>query len=209
MSIYVLDSNLEGVELRMLKEWFENGRSEALPEGVANYLAIMDQVHGFIQANHSKDWIVEFLRHKKLSKHQAASIYFDALEFFYINKDTKLEAWGNYYAEKLEKLYTAAIEMSETTKDLTAAKDILLAAMKARSEFRPVEHNLPAELFQRPIKLYTTDVRVIGLEKVSRRELAAHIDALDIQEEDKQRLRSESSIDPEQLILNNEVKHKG
>lgn len=204
--------DLENINPELIKQFIESGNNEGLTDEQAFYLQILKQVQQLMtgQCNDepgkkSRRFIVNYLVKAypgEISEYQAGKYYADAIDFFYIVKDVKLEAWGNYYADELHDLYLATLNSATCTKDFEIAHKILLSELEARTKYRPQESKFPEELFKRPVKIYTQDPRLLSQEKTSRRELAKIIDDWDfVSEADKKRIRVDAGVDEPQLIL--------
>lgn len=204
--------DLENINPEVIRQFIENGENEGLTDEQEFYLHILKTIQQLMtgQCNDepgikSKNFIVKYLVKAypgQISEYQAGNYYADAINFFYIDKDIKLEAWGNYYAERLENLALATMEAATCTKDFEIAHKIYLSAMEARTKYRPEEATFPEELFKRPIKIYKQDPRLLnGQEPINRNQLAKIIDEWDIPEAEKARLRVDAAVETPKLIL--------
>ncbi|AEV34155.1 hypothetical protein Oweho_3204 [Owenweeksia hongkongensis DSM 17368] len=205
--------SLENINPELIKQYIESGSNEGLTQDQAFYLQVLKQVQQLMtgQCNDepgkkSKKFIVKYLVNAypgEISEYQAGNFYADAINFFYIVKDVKLEAWGNYYADELHQLYLATINSATCIKDYETAHKILLSEMDARTKYRPQESKFPEELFKRPVKVYTQDPRLLSQDKVNRRDLAKIIDDWEfVTEADKKRIKVDAGIEAPELILN-------
>lgn len=205
--------SLENINPELIKQYIESGSNEGLTEDQAFYLQVLKQVQQLMtgQCNDepgkkSKNFIVKYLVNAypgKISEYKAGNYYADAINFFYIDKEIKLEAWGNFFGDELYNLYLATLQSASEIKHYEVAHKILLSAMDARTKFRPEEAKFPEELFKRPVKVYTQDPRLLSQDKVNRRDLAKIIDDWKfVTEADKKRIKVDAGIEAPELILN-------
>lgn len=204
--------DLENIDPEVIKQFIEAGNADKLTEDQAFYLGILKTIqqlmHGQCQDEpgiKSKNFIVRYLvaNYPEISEYQAGNYYADAINFFYIDKNIKLEAWGNYYADRLENLALATMKSATSTKDYEIAHKIFLSALEARTKFKPEEPKYPKELLERPVKVYMQDPRILeGKEPINRRKLAELIDSWeDVPAAERARLRAEAGVEQPRLIL--------
>src|SRR5690606_10692549 len=102
-------------------------------------------------------------------------------------------------AEFLEDLARAAATNAETAKDIEVAANIEMKAAKLRGLDQPDPEKLPPEAFRRPIRVFSLDTTDIGMPALNRNQIARQIDALEIPESDKSRLRKDARLETIQL----------
>jgi hypothetical protein len=199
-----IGKELDGVELSMLEEYFVNGNSNQMPEELVNWLDLMQQMHGRMKRwdGTRKNHLDFFMAPPfELTKPQAERLFSDTLEFFHVEKNDSLEAYANYYAEKLESLANASVKILSSDRDLKTAGDLLQKAMDMRAKYRPEEPAFPEEILQQRHIIFQDNKRLLGEKMESRTELAALVDSWEISQEQKERLRSEAGIDQPKLKL--------
>ncbi|MCH8490017.1 MAG: hypothetical protein LAT81_08830 [Oceanicaulis sp.] len=202
---------IEGHELEIIENYIENGRVGTLPEELLQYLDHLEIIRGLHHRNKSRQFIIHFLTGEpyNLSPYLARKRFADSMNLFYLDTSVRKESWRNIYAEKLEKAAIAALEMMKTVKDLDVYKNLLVAAANMRQLEKDDPEELPKELFEKPFKVYTSDVELfVDMPKTDRKLLAEMIDNYDISEMDKKRLREESAIDTPKLRLDEQSTQK-
>lgn len=202
----ITEDEFEGIEFERLQEYIENGRQGDMPEEMVTYLEQLDIVRGQLNRSKSKEYIINLLKAApyNLSDYLARKRYIDAINFFYLDTEIKKQAWRNLYADKLEKAANVVLMSATTAKELDIYKNILLAAANMRGLNEAEKEELPAELYQRPIKVYTNDVKVLDIPQVSRIELLKMIDSYEIPEVEKERLKGEALITTPKLFAADE-----
>lgn len=198
-------TNIDGVELDLIQEWLHAGRSQKLPQEVAQYLEYMEIVRSQLTREEDKSYIIKLLMTKpyQLTRYKASQVYMDAINFFYVDSQVKTEAWANYYAEKKERAANKIYPLIRTSKDFEAYQKALNEAAKLRLEYRSKEFNIPEDILRKPVRIYTADVEIHSSEhqKVNREELAQLIDQYDIPETSRRRIRAEASLEPAKINL--------
>jgi hypothetical protein len=197
------DSILENVAYELLQEYIENGRQDTMPEEMVHYLNLLEVVRGQIHRNKSRRFVINLLKASPYnhSEYLAGKLYTDAINFFYIQEDIKKEAYRNLYAEKLEKAAAFVLNVMKTVKDLDTYAKLIKEAALLRGLHEPDKEELPEELFQKPIKVFTQNPTKLGIPAIDRQRLAREIDSWDIEETEKARLKREASIDQPKLYL--------
>ena len=132
-----------------------------------------------------------------LSDRQASLIFYDSLNFFFADNAVKKSAWRNIYADRLDDLALMAIAKD----DYATAKKCTEAAAKIRGVYEQESQEIPEEMKQKPVIIYDTNPKRIGIPEASRKQIARFIDQLeDISEADRTKLKRESGIMDKKLF---------
>jgi hypothetical protein len=199
------------VNLDVLQHYIKTGKGSNLPEDLIMYMELLDMVRALYSKYETKSFILNTLMSDQygLSRYMATQIYIDALNFFYSDNQIKQKAWENVYAEHLDKLAYYALE----TDDLETARKCFLDAAKMRGVGGDERANVPKEMEQKPVIIYTINPKQVGIPTASRLELAKFIDEIpDITERERARLKRESGVSEATLfeeILNEDKKNPG
>jgi hypothetical protein len=176
----------------VLQEWVDNGKAKKMPAELAVYCEQLEVIRSLYSKYKSREFIIKTIlaANPGLTREEAGTLYNDSLNFFYATNEVKKEAWRNIYAEKYENLSQICLDIH----DLEGSRRNLDSAMKARGLDKPDEKKIPEEFYDRRPVIYVTDPKMFGLEKVSRPQLAKMIDAMDITEKEKVKLRQDAGI---------------
>lgn len=130
---------------------------------------------------------------------EARTVYYDALQFFYIDDSISAEAWDNYYADRMEDIFRLAVKMNRL--------DIALKASAKAHEYRTRNRDLirPGD-WQPPVFIVSEDVDFtrMGYKKKSvydavrrneKKRLGMIIDELPVTDRERERLREEAGVD--------------
>lgn len=156
-------------------------------------MELLEIVRSMYSKYETKNFIVNTLTTDiyGLSRYQATSIYFDALNFFYADNGVKQKAWENIYANHLDNLAYLAIEKD----DLDTARKCFLDAAKLRGAGNEQGREIPKEMLSKPVIIYTIEADQVGIAKADRKALAEFIDNIpEISERERVRLQRDAGI---------------
>ena len=200
-------SPIEGAELALIQQFIETGKTDNMPEELIQYLNELELVRSLILRFESKDRVLKLLKSPpySMSDYVAQHRYRDAINFFYIDTEIKRDAWRGLYADRLDRIALTMLKGGKSVRDLKEAASIFLDAAKLRGVFDPEPESLPAELFVKPIRIYTTDIGDLGHERINRHELARMIDSYQIDEVNRQRIRQEAMLEPPRFLTDEQA----
>ena len=180
-----------------LQVYVQNGTVSHMPENMVNYLSMLELVRSLHFRFESRDAIVKLLMQEpySIARTKAYEIYSDAINFFYLDIKITKEAWRNVYAEQLDRAAELVLKTATCSKDLEIYKNIKASAAQMRSLDKPDPQDIPAELFNKPNKIYVLDPELFGRPKANRKLLAEHIDNLAIPETHKRRIKGDALIE--------------
>ena len=177
-------------EYGVLQQFIQTGKGDSIPEEQKIYYEQLDMVRCLHNKYESKSFIINALMtsYKDLSMYLANKVYYEALNFFYLDNVVKKEAWTNIYAEKLDNAAVIAFEMN----DLKTYKELIVEAAKMRGVFKEDKAELPEGFYDRRPIIYSVDAGMFNMPRANRTTLANYIDNLpDIPDLDKNRLHLE------------------
>jgi hypothetical protein len=184
---------LKNVNLDILQHHIKSGNKSGFNDDLVKYMELLDLVRSMYAKYEVKSFIVNTLMNQpyNLSRYMATQLYYDAINFFYADNKVKQKAWENVYAEHLEKLAYYALE----TDDLETARKCFMDAAKMRGVGNEERAQVPKEMHQKPIIIYTVDPRKVGIQPANKNELAKFIDEIpEISERERVRLQREAGI---------------
>ncbi len=175
-----------------LRTAIENGKGE-LPEHLQKYYEVLDFIRSLYSQMNSKSYIISMVRTKwpEISYSVAQKLYYESLNFFNVDNGVKKEVWANIYADQLDMIANLAFENNQ----LDIAGKYKVEAAKMRGVGREQAPELPKELLDRRVILYTINPADVGMIPINRRALAESIDSLDIPERERSRLNRDARID--------------
>ena len=192
-------------EYEQLQGLIERGDIKNLPEKVVQFYEQIDFIRCMFNKYESKSFIINAVtvQWPRLSRYQATNLYYETLNFFNLDNQVKVEAWGNIYADKLDNMARICYEMN----DAETYRRLIMDAAQLRGVGKDKPNQIPEELLDRRPIFQTMRIEDLGLPKANRNELAALIDNLDITEHQKSKVKREAMIEdvPFQLSEDAEV----
>lgn len=142
----------------------------------------------------SKNQIISRIRKRweKMQELEAERLYNEVLNFYYLtNDEVKVDAWRNILAERMDDLFNICFK----TNDFETARRCLANLAEIRGVNKDKPQQVPPEILDRRPIIYSIRISDLGVLPANRNELAALIDALDISEKEKTRVRREAMIE--------------
>lgn len=141
---------------------------------------------------------------EKLSRYKAKQVIGEVIEYFYLDKSVTIEAWGNFYANIIDQEMNYVRQTKENSQDAKRVAELARLAFELRGGFKEKQEELPAELFQKPVVIYTTDISDLGLPKVDRNRIKEMIDTKfgQLTEKERVRLYQEADVIPFKALPN-------
>jgi hypothetical protein len=198
---------IDKIELADIYEFMETGNPDNAPSEIIAYLELLNKVYGMtlrIDQFGSKEAVIRHLIvAEKLSRYKAASLYNEALEYFYNDKAVSKKAWRSFYATIIDQEINFARRTQKDGSDAKRIVDMAKTAAEMRGAFDEEIEELPEELFRTPFIVYSCDAEMLGMPKVDRNKLSAQIDAYpDISEKEKVQIKREAQILPIKIFPN-------
>ena len=200
---------IDQIDLQDIYEFMEKGDIKNAPPEIVLYLEILDKTRGMLQRidqfSNDEAIVKHLMLVDKLSRYKSKKFIDEAREYFYSDKIVSKSAWRNIYAEKADKMLNFAMLTVKDAKEAIAViKAIGDIVDKIRDLNTPEEEELPAELFLRPLRLYSLDARISEFASpTDRNEIAKLIDAFpDLSERVKIRLKQEALCLPLTIFPN-------
>lgn len=185
--------------LNALEDWIQGGSKSDLKTDERIYLDALSLAHSMDRKYGRKNVVEFFVKTFGLTYARASTLYDDAVNLFYSDRSIERKALRIKKAEYLEDLSRAVAANAETSRDFEVAANIEVQAAKLRGLDQPDPEKLPAQEFLRPVRVFSLDPSDISLPVPNRNELAKQIEALEIPELDKSRLRKDARIEPIKL----------
>jgi len=131
-----------------------------------------------------------------LSYKRASEMYDESVNLFYTDRNIEKKAIRHKYAEQLEEAAAVVLSQATSSRDFEVYGNMLIQAAKLQGLDKPDVEKLPVDVYQKPLRLLSLNTETIGLPKIDRQAIANQIEALEIPERDKIRLRKDALIEP-------------
>lgn len=125
---------------------------------------------------------------------RAKDLMCEAIELLAGGRRNSKEALRHHIAESYDALYHLTLEVAKTPQDMALASGILDKKAKVLQLDKPDDDILPPEQYRRSYRLSNLTPEILGLPEANRDELARQIDALDVPDSERERLRMEAGI---------------
>ena len=149
-----------------------------------------------IHRKYGKDNAIAFLMHPpfNVERSRARRMYAEALNLFYLNDTVENDAYRNIIFDNLQKAALAVLQNATSAKDMEVYGNLQTQAWKVKllDKPDPEKVQLPAD---KPVKVYDLDPAAVGLPSANRNELGRQIDAIDLPEKEKVRLKRDANIE--------------
>lgn len=198
---------INDISLQDIYDFMERGNPENAPEHIVAYLNLLDAARGMMlridKFSNDEMIIKHFIMVVGLSRYKARQIIDEAREYFYCDSKVSKAAWRNIYGEKAEKVLNFAMMTMKDAKDAIAVIKAIKELIDIRGVNEPDKDELPDELFQKQIVVYTTDTRQLGLPYMDRNIIKELIDKKipGLNEKEREMIYREADILPFKAFL--------
>jgi hypothetical protein len=198
---------INDISLQDIYDFMERGNPENAPEHIVAYLNLLDAARGMMlridKFSNDEMIIKHFILVVGLSRYKARQIIDEAREYFYCDSKVSKAAWRNIYGEKAEKALNFAMLTMKDAKDAIAVIKAIKELIDIRGVNEPDKDELPDELFQKQIVVYTTDTRQLGLPYMDRNRIKELIDKKipGLNEKEREMIYREADILPFKAFL--------
>jgi hypothetical protein len=199
---------IDNVNLEDIYRFMETGNPDNAPVEIVAYLEALTRVHGMllrIDKFGSREAVIKHLVvSDKLSRLKASQLCSEAIEYFYVDKEVSKKAWANFYANIVDQEINFLRLTKKDGQDSKRVAELAKIAAEMRGVYNEDKEELPAELFQKPVVIYTTDISDLGLPKVDRNRIKEMIDTKfgQLTEKERQRLYQEADVIPFKALPN-------
>lgn len=175
-----------------IADYIEMGSTSALDETELEYLDILIKMNS-MRRRYGKTKTIAFFRKPpfEISQYRVKQMFDESINLFYSGETIDRKAARSLIAEELDQAAELCMAVAQNPKDLEIFKELKLAAYKVRHLDQPDPLEIPKELYDKPIKIYTLNPVQAKLPPIDRNELAREIDALPENETDKKRWKQE------------------
>lgn len=179
-----------------ISKYIEMGSKSKLSEEEIEYLEVLSKMNSMRRRYGLNETISFFTKPPyDLSLYRSKQMFEESINLFYSDEIIDKRAARNLKAEQFEQAAQLALEAAQSVKDLEIYRALLWDSYKARQLDQPDPLEIPKELYQRPIKIYTLRPDQAKLPDIDRNALAKEIDDLPETETNKRKWKQEAMID--------------
>ncbi len=178
-----------------IQQYYDSGRPSDLSEKEQLYLDLLQIVYSFETRFGTRNTIkILTAKPYSLKYDRARDIVAEAMEMFNAGRRVSKDAMRQHIADSYDTLYHAVLASAKDGKDYALAASILDKKAKILQLDQPEPEQLPAEMYTRTYRLLSLSTELLGLPAANRDELASQIEALDVPETTKRRLKMEARV---------------
>jgi len=192
---------LHEIQPDLLQNFLKTRKSAAISEDLQTYILRINAVPSIMHhVGASMTRVVRELikQFQDLNFSTARDIYYDAMNFFHIDDSITVDAWDNYYADKMEDLARLSIAMN----NINAAKRCYDKAHEYRTtaaqRIKPADWDVPVFIITNKIKHQDLGYEKKSLHDIVRKDENGFyvnlINSLETTDKEKKRLIREAEI---------------
>lgn len=193
---------LQTLDPEVLQNFLETKISHAISKELQDYIIKINAVPSIIHYNGasvSKATKLLMQQFRGLTYSEARSIYYDALNFFYIDDNVSSDAWDNYYAEKIEDLARYSIGVNRPDVALKAFLEAHRLKVRNSDRIKPGDWKPPVFIINNKIKPEDLGYEKQSIYEINRKAesgfYAKLISSLPTSEKQKASLRQDAGVE--------------
>lgn len=179
-----------------ISQYIEMGSKSNLTEEEIEYLEVLVKMNSMRRRYGINETVAFFTKAPfNISLYRSKQMFDESINLFYSDEIIEKRAARNLKAEQFEQAAQLALEGAQCVKDLEIYRALLWDSYKARQLDMPDPFQVPKELYERPIKIYTMNPVQAKLPPIDRNALAKEIDELDESAANKKRWKQEGMVE--------------
>lgn len=195
------DFDVNDITLDHVYQFIETGDPLNAPPEIVQYLEILSAVHTMslrIDIYGSREMVLKhIIINYGVTHGKASTLYNEAIEYFFAEKEVSKKAYGNFYANIVDQAINFTRLTMKDSSDAKRLTDMVKVAAELRGVFDEQEQEIPKEMFSKPIVIYSTDFEELGLQPTNRKKLQEQIDKIEgLSEKEKEKLYQDADITP-------------
>ncbi|GHB44440.1 hypothetical protein [Mongoliitalea lutea] len=183
--------------IEKIQDYIQSGSVNQISKEEAIYIDALTLFNSMSRKYGRRNTIAFFTRPPfNLKYARASEMYDEAINLFHTDRSVEKKAIRNMFAENIQEAARIVRENAATARDWEVYGDLMMKASKLLELDKEEPPKLPAEAYQKPIRVYSLETDKIGLPSISRQLVASQIEELEIPERDKIRLKQDAMILP-------------
>lgn len=178
-----------------LQDYIQAGSKEELTGEEEKYLEMLYLVNS-MRRKYGKENAISFIQRPpfNIPYRRSREMYDEALNLFYGDDNVEKQAHRNALFEEMIAASKLVLATAKSSRDMEVYADIVSRAYKIKGLDVPEPPKVPEGLYKKPIKVYSLNPAAISLQLENRHEIAAMIDKLEIEENEKVRIKQEAGV---------------
>ncbi len=181
-----------------LQDYAQEGFKGELSEYEQEYYQALYTQLG-VYRKYGRSAAIHFLIHKPFncSRKTATRMLDEAVNLFYAEDNVKRSAWRNLMFEEMRNAALSILKTDGITPDdMETYRRLMESAYKFKQLDQPDVEEPDDEKRHKEIKVYELSGKRLGLPNIDRHEVASLIDSLNVNEEQKERLKRDAGVNP-------------
>lgn len=184
-----------------IQKYLDKGCPGNLPAKEQLYLDMLQIVYSFNTKLGDRRTLQLLTRPPyKMEYSRARDIMAEAVELFAGGRRATKEAMRAHAAETYDNLYHMILDTAKTPQEIALAANMYDKKVKLLQLNEPDPVLLPPEQYMKTFRVLSLTTECLGLPAVNRDEVAAQIDALEIPDADKRRIRMEAGVEDMDIV---------
>lgn len=191
------DTDILKLDVHEITSFMRERGGAVVPAWMVEYIDWMEKARDWYYRNKSEGYVVNQLvsiisdsKGKVISRYVAKKVFADSMNFFYANQRIRKQAWRNVLVEKLNMMVLAQFEEG----DYEGAGKNIDRMHKFLELDTPDSEGANRHLLDRRPIVYFTNPEDLGVERISKNDLARLIDTYDVKEAERQRVKREAGV---------------
>lgn len=184
-----------------VQRYIDNGCPGDLSKDEQLYIDVLVMIYS-LDGQYGKRNTIRFLTRKPFcfSYEKANSLYAEAVEMFFANRQISKDAMRAKTADQFDNLHAAAVASAKTPRDYEIAANILAQKAKVLRLDQADPETLPSSQYQKQFRLLSLTPKAIGLPPADRDVLASQIESMGLDDSVRRRLRMEAGVEDVDII---------
>lgn len=180
---------------RILENFIQSGGSNKLSQDETIHMEALTLMASMDRKYGRRNTILTFTKPPfNLKMARASEMFDEAINLFYIDREIEKKAMRHKLAERTEEAALLVMKLATSAKDLEIY-DRLIARIQSLLQLdKEAPAPIPKEMFLQPFRLFTLEAAQVGIPGINRQEVADQIDAYDIPEREKIKLRGDAML---------------
>ena len=178
-----------------LQDYIQAGSKEDLTGEEEKYLEMLYLINS-MRRKYGKENAISFIQRPpfNIPYRRSREMYDESINLFYGDDGVEKQAHRNSMYEEMMSAAKLVLATAKSSRDMEVYADIVSRAYKIKGLDVPEPPKVPEGLYKKPIKVYSLNPAAISLQLENRHEIAAMIDKLEIEENEKVRIKQESGV---------------
>ncbi|WP_288370335.1 hypothetical protein [uncultured Algoriphagus sp.] len=182
--------------LENLNDYIQSGSLNGMKNEEAIYMEALLVMAGMGRKYGRRNAVAFFTKRPfNLKYARASEMYDEAVNLFYADRQIERKAMRHKLAEQLQEAAIIVRDNAASAKDWEVYGNLIVQASRMLGLDKDDPEKPPAEQFAKPIRYYSLSPGDVGLHSIDRQDVARQIEALEIPERDKIRVRQDARIE--------------